>query len=91
MPGAGANVHTLHEMSALQGQQQQEAEGRLDIYQHTPGPHNPAAGSERRSFGAERVKGGERCLESSHAGKLKEHWRDHGASPAQATTAGILL
>lgn len=31
VPGAEANVHALHEMSGLQGQQWQEAEGRLDI------------------------------------------------------------
>ena len=32
VPGAAANVQTLHEVSALQGEQWQEAAGRLDIY-----------------------------------------------------------
>jgi len=54
---------------------------------HIPGPHAPAAGSERGSFGAERVKG-EGCLESSSAGKVKEHWGDHDAPPAQASLSG---
>lgn len=56
--------------------------------QHIAGPHTPAAGSERRSFGAERVKEGEHCLKSSCAGKQKERWGDHDASSAQASLLG---
>ncbi|PKU43398.1 hypothetical protein llap_6304 [Limosa lapponica baueri] len=45
-------------------------------------PTTQQLGQKGVKEGAERVKEGENYLESSCAGKLKEHWRGYGASPA---------